>query len=978
MNKLLLLISLCLQPLLLKAQSTFSTPYTITLNDGASFGLIKALTTDDKGFLWVAIDDGVMQYDGKKTTLYKPFSNELAKAFCRLKNGRLLVLHDNGLSEIISSADKVTFKKIINGSSTVDADHQLYLPKSIYADKNNHLWIGENESIVHYANGRVKKLRFSKADHSGHFMRSFSFAEDKKGTLWAISWNGNLYYYDKHQKVFKRSPITEHLTAVSSMISDIGGDFLIGANEGLFKISPNSGNDITLCKKIAAVNAVSSAIFTDSATIYISTWNNGLYRYNLKLTANNITAVDVKPLKDINSLYLDPKNGLWIADSENIFLLKPLFFKTITLQDNAPAVNFLSLSRDGSILATNEGKLYTVSQYKGKINQSPLLKNSNIYATAALKDGNTIWLGNYQGEIFKSDVNQNHPVKIISTSSGTEITCLFKDADQNIWACGNNNGLIRINPQNKIFYYRNKGLLKSKVLIQAADGHILCAGDDPLSYLFVYDKANDKFIDISVNLPFKSADIFKIEDIALSATHQLLMATSNGLLSYVFRNGFTKGSINRINLKKIAVNEPIKAVASTETGAWWVAAASGLVKYDKHNTLLFNKNSGLPTKNLSKRGLVIDSSNTLWIATSSGLAYGKDEQNQYQQTAPPLIRRLTVNDQALEVIKDPNPSFPYQSSVYVEFASPVYPSGLLGYESRLIGLDTTWTPTQKNEIIYSALPAGEYTLQLRSQQQGKLWSKTYELHFSVKPAWFQRWPAILLFLLIFVALLATFTKIYNWTLVQKNKRLAKIIELRTQEISEHKNKLIESKNEIIKQKEKLIAKNELVFKTEKAIAKVAMENQELLERQLKQQLEYSNKQLTMISLKIIQKNEMLTELKERIEKLIKTSTEHVQTDLTKLLKMIDSSFRIEKDWEEFKLCFEEVNVDFYKNLNNRFAHLTTLEQRHCALIKLNLNLQESAAVLGISAESVKIFRLRLRKKMNMDTPAQLTELLMQL
>ncbi len=43
----------------------------------------------------------------------------------------------------------------------------------------------------------------------------------------------------------------------------------------------------------------------------------------------------------------------------------------------------------------------------------------------------------------------------------------------------------------------------------------------------------------------------------------------------------------------------------------------------------------------------------------------------------------------------------------------------------------------------------------------------------------------------------------------------------------------------------------------------------------------------------------------------------------------------------------------------------------CALIKLQLNLKESAAVLGISPESVKTARYRLRKKLDIDSQISL-------
>jgi DNA-binding CsgD family transcriptional regulator len=95
-----------------------------------------------------------------------------------------------------------------------------------------------------------------------------------------------------------------------------------------------------------------------------------------------------------------------------------------------------------------------------------------------------------------------------------------------------------------------------------------------------------------------------------------------------------------------------------------------------------------------------------------------------------------------------------------------------------------------------------------------------------------------------------------------------------------------------------------------------------------------------------------------------------------LQKLIDESFRLDKDWDEFKLYFEQVYVDFYQSLHEKYPDLTNTELRHCALIKLNLSISECANILGISPESVKISRFRLKKKMNLETQNEVRDEIM--
>ena len=81
--------------------------------------------------------------------------------------------------------------------------------------------------------------------------------------------------------------------------------------------------------------------------------------------------------------------------------------------------------------------------------------------------------------------------------------------------------------------------------------------------------------------------------------------------------------------------------------------------------------------------------------------------------------------------------------------------------------------------------------------------------------------------------------------------------------------------------------------------------------------------------------------------------------------MIAQSLRSHKDWDVFKLYFQEVNKNFYARLEAINANLTTNEQRLCALIKLNMTSKEMASVLNVAPNSIKSSRYRLKKKLGL-------------
>ena len=70
----------------------------------------------------------------------------------------------------------------------------------------------------------------------------------------------------------------------------------------------------------------------------------------------------------------------------------------------------------------------------------------------------------------------------------------------------------------------------------------------------------------------------------------------------------------------------------------------------------------------------------------------------------------------------------------------------------------------------------------------------------------------------------------------------------------------------------------------------------------------------------------------------------------------------ESDWQEFKKLFTMVYPGFFTSLQNRYSGLSYGEIRLLALCKLNLSSKQMAAMLGISLQSLRTSRYRLRKK----------------
>ena len=135
---------------------------------------------------------------------------------------------------------------------------------------------------------------------------------------------------------------------------------------------------------------------------------------------------------------------------------------------------------------------------------------------------------------------------------------------------------------------------------------------------------------------------------------------------------------------------------------------------------------------------------------------------------------------------------------------------------------------------------------------------------------------------------------------------------------------------------------------------------------LQNELDLKVRSLTREGLRIIQKNNQLSELREKLDELASKVPERSGRDLQSIRSSIEYAFNVDKDWDEFSVYFEEVHPSFLNKLSKMKPDLTSRDLRLCALLKVNMSTKEMASVLGISPESVKKARNRLRKKLNLD------------
>ncbi len=161
-------------------------------------------------------------------------------------------------------------------------------------------------------------------------------------------------------------------------------------------------------------------------------------------------------------------------------------------------------------------------------------------------------------------------------------------------------------------------------------------------------------------------------------------------------------------------------------------------------------------------------------------------------------------------------------------------------------------------------------------------------------------------------------------------------------------------------------KDKLLHKSEKKYLEAHLLNSELEKKQLDQEIKNKNKELTTQTLKMIQRNQLIDDVLKKLDDIKKNLDGEKKTRIKNIMKELVKSQKDEKEWELFQYYFERV----HKHFNNKLAavnpNLNMHDYRIAALIYLNLNIKESAALLNISPNSVKVARYRLRRRLGLE------------
>ena len=258
---------------------------------------------------------------------------------------------------------------------------------------------------------------------------------------------------------------------------------------------------------------------------------------------------------------------------------------------------------------------------------------------------------------------------------------------------------------------------------------------------------------------------------------------------------------------------------------------------------------------------------------------------------------------------------------------------------------------------FTNLSYGDYTLSLRARNVYGKESKPITYSFTITTPWYQTVYAYIGYIILALAAIITSYRFIEIHFEKEHKKM-----------EEKKKEEILAKEEQRKQESMAFENKIIQLKNEKLKAEVA---RKVTDEQLK------NKELASFAVQINHKNEILNQMKKELDSVSKRVNEQAQTQIHGLTKKIDEDLKLDKDWEQFKIHFDQVQQGFIRKMQDSHPKLKPYDLKLCAFLRMNLSTKEIAPLMNISIRGVEIHRYRLRKKLGLERKINLVEYLMQ-
>lgn len=768
-----------------------------TTNDGLPQNGLREITQTPDGYLWFTTFDGLVRFDGVKFTTFNKgntkgiINNRFTNIFCAkdgtlyattMEDGVLTVHKDGVFSSYTSEQVPERYIKHIkydeNGELVFLADTGDHSTETWYflrdgqfvfkeklnkkdvkivlQGKNGAVWtVGKNETLE-FRNGVTNTYPY----YIEKFDSTFVNYEDSQGGLWI---GGDNLVRLKDGKIENLTPKFNFpfKTDFHSFWEESDGSIWFAnggrTNSGLGLVRYKDGNLESFGKEQGLSNSSIQSVFRDrEATVWLAT-NKGLNRLRKKV----ITAYSVQDglsNAEVYPIFRDSKENIWIGTAKG-----------------------LNIYRDGKFEPVD---FKQVGEIKSEV---AVWRNREMSIQSLFEDSNgKLWIG-VAGGIY---IAQNGEIEMLSASEGHHTNAFYQDKAGIVWAA-TSKGILRFNNyQLEKFYSVSDGLPNEfmTTIFEDSKGRFWFGGYGGLSEL-----KDGRFISYTAK-----------EGLAGNYVRSVYEDREGVLWIGTYDEGlsrFKDGKFVNFKEENGLFNNGVFAIEEDSRGYFWISSNGGIYRVKRQElnnfadgstseiiSIGYGTQDGMLNNECNggrQPASIRDQSGRFWFPTQDGVAIVDPEIEAYNPLPPPVvIESVSVERQQLDIRKE-LVFEPWQKNIEINFTGiSLIKSEQIKFKYKLEGHDTEWIDAgTKRTAYYSYLPPGIYQFRVIAANSDGIWNESgATIQLGLRPFFYQTKLFILTCVFIAAVLLLIIWKISVHQLEARERKLAKLVHEKTEEL----------------------------------------------------------------------------------------------------------------------------------------------------------------------------------------------------
>jgi ligand-binding sensor domain-containing protein len=961
MKRILLLLLFCLAFLRVSAQDQLGVPQIANYgNEQYNAGIQNwGIKQDKLGNLFIGNNEGLLFHNGRYWNLFKLPNNTSVRSIGIDSKNKIYVGGQDELGYFFPDTRGVL--KYHSLLSLIPSQFRKFADVWEISVLHDEVFFRTKSVIFHYKDGTINAYKPK---------ISWEFLGQANGRLYAHALNGGLLVYEKEVwKPICADPVL-NVSAITSILPYDKDTLLVSTlKSGLFLFSNNklirkhtvldSALNAERVYVTVAVDGHRYAVGTTAGGVYIINKQGRLlqkYNYSAGLQNNNVRGI-----------LLDQDKNMWLALDDGIsFVAINSAVKNIFPGGNKQITSYAFNKFEGSLYIGTSNGLYSTPLQAGLADLSlsttrfAELKNTGGQVWSLDEINNELLMGHEDGTFLIKNSLANK----ISATPGTWVFQPMSNVypTTNVVA-GTYWGLQTLN--------YSKGVFANAGSIQGIS--------ESLRFL-VLDNSNSLWSSHPYHGVYKidlSPDLKKTRKISLFTKKDGLPST---LYNYVYRikNRVLVATLNGIYEYEAGINrfEPYKALKNALSGV-----AVQYLKEDEDGNIWFISNKKVGVIDFSKPagsnpysiiylpemdGKVVGgfeciyplNRNNILIGANKGAYHVNYEQYKKNIKKPRVsigvIKLIGGGDSIIfggyfmkmgafadkQDLGHISSFSNTHNSIHFEFTSTLFEHRKnISFSYQLEGFDKQWSVwTGKSEKDYTNLPAGKYTFRVKSRTNADNESEVVSYTFEILPAWYNSVWMNLVYLCLVGLLLRG---IVSWQKRKHTAESARLSYLHQLELDRTEKQIVRLKNE-----------------------------------KLEADVNYKDKELSTMTMHLVQRNKLLGKIKDVISTVIKSDdVPDGSTSFRHLVRLVRDVERGDHELDQLTMHFNNVNNDFFNKLKDRYPELSPNDLKFCAYLRMNLSSKEMAQLMNVTIKAIEVGRYRLRKKLALQPDVNLYEFL---